>query len=137
LTEEFARQRLLEKEFHVPTSLPFGDDMNPETALATGQTSFIEYFALPLFRAVSSLVPNMQWTVHALERNQRLWDGKLQEYRQNGTEANATSQAKITQGKTSERTLHAMASKPELKGSMKARLPFFRHRWTKGDASGA
>jgi 3',5'-cyclic-nucleotide phosphodiesterase len=79
LNDEFAEQRVWEREHGIPTSLPQPEAISYEAVLPAGQSAFIKLFALPLFEAVAQLVPELDWSVSCLLENQRIWEGLLQQ----------------------------------------------------------
>ncbi|KAI1128512.1 hypothetical protein F5Y10DRAFT_173495 [Nemania abortiva] len=68
LCDEFSRQATMEKEIGIPSSLispPKKDFMS----LAKAQLGFVNLFAIPLFRGVAEILPQMQYTVLEVEKN--------------------------------------------------------------------
>lgn len=74
LQEEFANQGEMEKEVGMETALFGGPpELGNTYKLATGQIGFMSIFALPLFEGVSDLLPQLQFTVDYIRRNQARW----------------------------------------------------------------
>ncbi|KAJ2984927.1 hypothetical protein NUW58_g5805 [Xylaria curta] len=68
LCDEFSRQAEMEKEIGIPSSLispPKKDFMS----LAKAQLNFVRMFAIPLFKGVAEVLPQMQYTVLEIEKN--------------------------------------------------------------------
>lgn len=76
LAEEFARQRSMEKELEIPTSL-MAPPLTERTSQFRSQLNFMSMFALPLFQGVADLLPNMQYTVGELTANFELFQLKV------------------------------------------------------------
>ncbi|KAI1502731.1 hypothetical protein F5X99DRAFT_417718 [Biscogniauxia marginata] len=78
LCEEFSRQATMEKEIGIPSSLispPKKDFM----ALAKAQLGFMDMFAIPLFKGVADVLPDMQYTVLELDKNRRNFEKSVEE----------------------------------------------------------
>ncbi|KAJ6119257.1 hypothetical protein N7523_003537 [Penicillium sp. IBT 18751x] len=74
LQEEFANQGEMEKEVGMETALFGGPpELGNMYKLATGQIGFMSIFALPLFEGVTDLLPQLQFTVDHMRRNQAQW----------------------------------------------------------------
>lgn len=73
LAEEFSRQASMESELDIRSSLaaPPKKDI---LSLSKAQLSFMGLFATPLFKGVADILPDMQYTVDELHRNQRLFE---------------------------------------------------------------
>lgn len=76
LADEFARQRSMEKELEIPTSL-MAPPLTERTSQFRSQLNFMSMFALPLFQGVADLLPNMQYTVGELTANFELFQYKV------------------------------------------------------------
>ncbi|OBT75775.1 hypothetical protein VF21_05559 [Pseudogymnoascus sp. 05NY08] len=75
LTEEFARQDAMEKEINIPSAL-FAPPAREMIGLAKSQTSFMSFFALPLFRGVEELMPTTAFCAQEIDRNHAQWTSK-------------------------------------------------------------
>lgn len=76
LADEFARQRSMEKELEIPTSL-MAPPLTERTSQFRSQLNFMSMFALPLFQGVADLLPNMQYTVGELKANFDIFQHKV------------------------------------------------------------
>jgi hypothetical protein len=78
LCDEFSRQAAMEEEIGILSSLiapPKKDFMS----LAKAQLGFVNLFAVPLFQGVTDILPQMQYTVLALEKNSRCFEAAVQD----------------------------------------------------------
>ncbi|KAI1429242.1 hypothetical protein F5Y12DRAFT_797491 [Xylaria sp. FL1777] len=68
LCDEFSRQAAMEDEIGIQSSLiqPPKKDFR---SLATAQLGFVKLFAIPLFKGVAEVLPQMQYTVLEAEKN--------------------------------------------------------------------
>ncbi|RKP07104.1 hypothetical protein THASP1DRAFT_6424, partial [Thamnocephalis sphaerospora] len=71
LMREFAMQSALEKKMGMPVSMPVDDT---PVAQAKSQIDFISALAMPLFAAVSQVIPQLQFTVDQLSANKSTWE---------------------------------------------------------------
>lgn len=78
LADEFARQRSMEKELEIPTSL-MAPPLTERASQFRSQLNFMSMFALPLFQGVADLLPTMKYTVGELTRNFELFQQKVAE----------------------------------------------------------
>ncbi|GAP88490.2 putative 3 5 -cyclic nucleotide phosphodiesterase [Rosellinia necatrix] len=77
LCDEFSRQAAMEEEIGIPSSLiapPKKDFMS----LAKAQLGFVNLFAVPLFKGVAEVLPQMQYTVIEIEKNTRHFESALE-----------------------------------------------------------
>ncbi|KAI1437727.1 hypothetical protein GGR50DRAFT_23300 [Xylaria sp. CBS 124048] len=70
LCDEFSRQAAMETEIEIPSSL-VAPPKNDFMSLAKAQLGFMKVFAAPLFQGVAEVLPRMQYTVLAIEKNRR------------------------------------------------------------------
>lgn len=76
---EFANQGIMEGDLGMPTTLFGGPpELGNLTKLANSQTGFMNIFALPLFEAVSDILPGMAFAVDEMKINQHTWKQKIQ-----------------------------------------------------------
>lgn len=78
LADEFARQRSMEKELEIPTSL-MAPPLTERASQFRSQLNFMSMFALPLFQVVADILPNMRYTVGELTGNFELFQKKVAE----------------------------------------------------------
>jgi 3',5'-cyclic-nucleotide phosphodiesterase len=78
LTDEFARQALMETELGIPSAL-FAPPVREIIELGKSQVSFMNMFAIPLFAGVTDVMPAMQFAVDELNKNVSIWDGRVKE----------------------------------------------------------
>lgn len=76
LTDEFARQAVMEKELGIPSSL-FAPPVREIIELGKSQIDFMEKFACPLFEGISDIMPAMRFCVEELYRNKSIWQEKI------------------------------------------------------------
>lgn len=76
LADEFARQRSMEKELEIPTSL-MAPPLTERASQFRSQLNFMSMFALPLFQGVADLLPTMKYTVGELTANFELFQQKV------------------------------------------------------------
>ncbi|KAI2637354.1 HD-domain/PDEase-like protein [Xylaria nigripes] len=77
LCEEFSRQAAMEQEIEIPSSL-ISPPKKDFTSLAKAQLGFMKLFAAPLFQGVAEVLPQMQYTVTAIEKNRRHFEKALE-----------------------------------------------------------
>lgn len=76
LADEFARQRSMEKELEIPTSL-MAPPLTERASQFRSQLNFMSMFALPLFQGVAEVLPTMRYTVGELMGNFELFQKKV------------------------------------------------------------
>ncbi|PSS03759.1 hypothetical protein BD289DRAFT_457638 [Coniella lustricola] len=121
LADEFARQRSMEKELEIPTSL-MAPPLTERASQFRSQLNFMSMFALPLFQGVADILPTMRYTVGELSTNFELFQQKVAEaltksqaergQRQTGLEAGSRPSPSA---QTSD-PIPRSASTPELRG---------------------
>lgn len=108
----------------MPKSLNLPEDL----ALAKGQIGFIDFFALPLFEAVTQVVPEMGWSVRALNENRNEWDIKLNGEKQSSSIVEASeAESKGSVTGDGKQIRHAMSS-PDFGSGLGKRLAFWRKK---------
>ncbi|KAI9724902.1 MAG: hypothetical protein M1812_000178 [Candelaria pacifica] len=80
LTDEFASQGSMEKDLGMPSVL-FGGPPVRDSIIKMGesQIGFMNIFALPLFQAVTDVLPAMEFAVHEMQCNLNIWNGKIED----------------------------------------------------------
>ncbi|KAK1751784.1 3',5'-cyclic-nucleotide phosphodiesterase regA [Echria macrotheca] len=73
LSDEFARQAAMESELAIPTSL-VAPPKKETLTLHKSQLSFMNLFAIPLFKGVADILPAMQYCVDEMLINKELFD---------------------------------------------------------------
>ncbi|OBT64833.1 hypothetical protein VE03_06402 [Pseudogymnoascus sp. 23342-1-I1] len=81
LTQEFARQEVMEKRIQLPSTL-FAPPATEIISLANSQTGFMSFYALPLFKGVAELMPTTDFCVREIEHNKEVWEAKVEEEEQ-------------------------------------------------------
>lgn len=124
LADEFARQRSMEKELEIPTSL-MAPPLTERASQFRSQLNFMSMFALPLFQGVADILPSMRYTVGELTTNFELFQQKVAEaltksqaersHRQDGSEIGSRTSPSA---QTSD-PIPRSASTPELRGGHK------------------
>ncbi|CAN8096705.1 unnamed protein product [Discula destructiva] len=120
LADEFARQRSMEKELEIPTSL-MAPPLTERASQFRSQLNFMSMFALPLFQGVVDLLPNMQYTVAELQGNFDLFQHKVAQALNNKTQPEKkqnTATRTVTSSPASE-SIFRSASTPELRGGFR------------------
>lgn len=116
LMNEFARQGELEAELDIPTCL-FGGPPDKEDTLAAAQSQkgFMSLFGHPLFQGISDIMPAVSCSVRELEKNQEIWDQKIEEEKgrrkPTGSEGHLTLSS-VTQQEVDRATSHGRKSEP-------------------------
>lgn len=125
LADEFARQRSMEKELEIPTSL-MAPPLTERASQFRSQLNFMNMFALPLFQGVANLLPAMSYTVGELTANFELFQQKVAEALTKTHSENTQRQdeSHSARDKTSSTTqasdpISRSASTPELRGGYK------------------
>lgn len=121
LADEFARQRSMEKELEIPTSL-MAPPLTERSSQFRSQLNFMSMFALPLFQGVADLFPNMQYTVGELQANFDLFQHKIAEALSNKAhqaEARNTTEASSVINPQASESISRSASTPELRGGLR------------------
>ncbi|KAI1821329.1 HD-domain/PDEase-like protein [Xylaria intraflava] len=77
LCDEFSRQAAMEEEIEIPSSL-ISPPKNDFMSLAKAQLGFMGLFAAPLFQGVAEILPRMQYTVLAIEKNRQHFEETLE-----------------------------------------------------------
>ncbi|KAJ4391444.1 3',5'-cyclic-nucleotide phosphodiesterase [Gnomoniopsis smithogilvyi] len=126
LAEEFARQRSMEKELEIPTSL-MAPLLTERTSQFRSQLNFMSMFALPLFQGVADLLPNMQYTVDELTTNFELFQFKIaqalnkpQLEKQTQPVVNQSAAQNATLSPQAPEAIPRSASTPELRGGFRS-----------------
>lgn len=125
LADEFARQRSMEKELEIPTSV-MAPPLTERASQFRSQLNFMSMFALPLFQGVADLLPNMQYTVGELTANFEMFQQKVAEAltkQQSERSRQNPSQHAATRSNASSQAVESIprsASTPELRGGFKA-----------------
>ncbi|KAF3769959.1 HD-domain/PDEase-like protein [Cryphonectria parasitica EP155] len=124
LADEFARQRSMEKELEIPTSL-MAPPLTERASQFRSQLNFMNMFALPLFQGVADILPSMRYTVSELTANSEMFLQKVAEaltkqqtersHQQGGPEVALETNASA---QTSD-PIPRSASTPELRGGHK------------------
>ncbi|KAI9789871.1 MAG: 3',5'-cyclic-nucleotide phosphodiesterase [Candelina submexicana] len=80
LTDEFASQGSMEKDLGMPSAL-FGGPPVRDSIIKMGesQIGFMNIFALPLFQAVTDVLPAMTFAVREMQCNMKIWNGKIED----------------------------------------------------------
>lgn len=130
LADEFARQRSMERELAIPTSL-MAPPLMERASQFRSQMNFMSMFALPLFQGVADLLPNMRYTVGELQANYDLFQQKVNEAQNNKAEPEKKKAAMKTtilptQPHTSE-PLPRSTSTPELRGGFRGSNGLISH----------
>lgn len=76
LADEFARQRSMEKELEIQTSL-MAPPLTERASQFRSQLNFMNMFAIPLFQGVADVLPNMRYCVAELTTNSELFQQKI------------------------------------------------------------
>lgn len=76
LADEFARQRSMEKELEIQTSL-MAPPLTERASQFRSQLNFMNMFAIPLFQGVADVLPNMRYCVTELTTNSELFQQKI------------------------------------------------------------
>lgn len=128
LADEFARQRSMEKELEIQTSL-MAPPLTERASQFRSQLNFMNMFAIPLFQGVADVLPNMRYCVAELTTNSELFQQKIAdalakthpERRTSRDPPQHSTHAKTNSG--SAQTVDQIArsaSTPELRGGYKA-----------------
>ncbi|CAJ0745492.1 17642_t:CDS:10 [Entrophospora sp. SA101] len=72
LLKEFTCQGNLEKKL----GLPVNPINNGQISQSDSQISFIDIFAMPLFKSVSELIPELKFCVNIINSNRKVWQDK-------------------------------------------------------------
>lgn len=120
LADEFARQRSMEKELEIPTSL-MAPPLLERASQFRSQLNFMSMFALPLFQGVADLLPNMQYTVRELQANFDLFQHKVAQALGNKTQPdrNRTTVMRPVISSPTPEPISRSASTPELRGGFR------------------
>lgn len=125
LADEFARQRNMEKELEIPTSL-MAPPLTERASQFRSQLNFMSMFALPLFQGVADLLPTMKYTVGELTANFELFQKKVADAlakthpEQNRCHDSPQQAAPVTNLATqAPEPIPRSASTPELRGGFK------------------
>lgn len=78
LADEFARQRNMEKELEIQTSL-MAPPLMERASQFRSQLNFMNMFAIPLFKGVAEVLPAMSYCVSELMVNSDLFQQKIAE----------------------------------------------------------
>lgn len=125
LADEFARQRSMEKELEIPTSL-LAPPLTERASQFRSQLNFMSMFALPLFQGVADLLPTMKYTVGELTANFELFQQKVAEaltktHPERNRRQDAPQHVAIKSNAPSQASdpIPRSASTPELRGGFK------------------
>ncbi|KAJ0118308.1 hypothetical protein J7T55_009091 [Diaporthe amygdali] len=129
LADEFARQRSMEKELEIQTSL-MAPPLTERASQFRSQLNFMNMFAIPLFQGVADVLPNMRYCVAELTTNSELFQQKIADALANKHAERRTSRQDAPHHNTpakpstgSSQTVDQIArsaSTPELRGGYKA-----------------
>lgn len=76
----------METDVGIPTTLFGGPpELGNIIKLANSQIGFMNIFARPLFEAVTDVLPAMVFAVDEIKENQKVWKGKIEDERANGS----------------------------------------------------
>ncbi|KAI9798090.1 MAG: 3',5'-cyclic-nucleotide phosphodiesterase [Piccolia ochrophora] len=78
LTDEFARQASMENDLGIPSALFAPPVKDSIVEMAKSQIGFMNLFALPLFQAVTDVIPAMEFSIKEMNRNKAVWEKKIQ-----------------------------------------------------------
>lgn len=122
LADEFARQRSMEKELEIPTSL-MAPPLTERASQFRSQLNFMSMFALPLFQGVAEVLPTMRYTVGELMGNFELFqkkvaDALMKTHPERGRPYQAGA-ATTSPTSTNPEPIPRPASTPELRGGYK------------------
>ncbi|ELR03351.1 3',5'-cyclic-nucleotide phosphodiesterase [Pseudogymnoascus destructans] len=81
LTTEFQRQADMEDQINLPSTL-FSPPAREMIGLAKSQTSFMSFYALPLFRGLEELMPTLDFCALGIDRNFAEWTSKSEKAKQ-------------------------------------------------------
>lgn len=125
LADEFARQRSMEKELEIPTSL-MAPPLTERASQFRSQLNFMSMFALPLFQGVADLLPTMGYTVGELTTNFELFQQKIAEAltktqpdRNRRQDGPSYAGARSNPAAQTSEPIPRSASTPELRGGFK------------------
>lgn len=124
LADEFARQRNMEKELEIPTSL-MAPPLTERASQFRSQLNFMSMFALPLFQGVADLLPTMRYTVGELTANFELFQQKVADalaktqLEKNRRQDAPQQTAPNTNTAQASEPIPRSASTPELRGGFK------------------
>ncbi|KAL9637929.1 MAG: hypothetical protein Q9164_001882 [Protoblastenia rupestris] len=75
---EFANQGMMEQDVGIPTTLFGGPpELGNLIKLGHSQNSFMNFFARPLFEAITDILPSMGFAVDELKTNQATWTERI------------------------------------------------------------
>ena len=76
----------METDVGIPTTLFGGPpELGNIIKLANSQIGFMNIYARPLFEAVTDVLPAMMFAVDEIKENQKVWKGKIEDERANGS----------------------------------------------------
>lgn len=124
LADEFARQRNMEKELEIQTSL-MAPPLMERASQFRSQLNFMNMFAIPLFQGVADVLPAMRYCVSELMLNSDLFQHKIAEALAKTHPERRTSRQDAPAKPTAappqiSDTIARSASTPELRGGYKA-----------------
>ncbi|KAI7775267.1 hypothetical protein LA080_007111 [Diaporthe eres] len=129
LADEFARQRSMEKELEIQTSL-MAPPLTERASQFRSQLNFMNMFAIPLFQGVADVLPNMRYCVTELTTNSELFQRKIADALAKTHPERRTSRKDPPQHSTHAKSnsgsaqavdqIARSASTPELRGGYKA-----------------
>ncbi|CAK7227329.1 3',5'-cyclic-nucleotide phosphodiesterase [Sporothrix curviconia] len=73
LSDEFSRQAFMEDQLSIKSSL-VAQPKKDTVSLFRAQLGFMNFFAIPLFQGIASIMPTMQYCVDELETNKALFE---------------------------------------------------------------
>ncbi|KAI5847518.1 hypothetical protein BZA05DRAFT_457606 [Tricharina praecox] len=113
LIEEFSRQANMEVDLGIPSSLVAPPITGSVVALAKSQVGFMNLFAIPLFQNLSTVLPEMQFSVSELVSNKDAWSRKSEVHTYQRPEDNKTSGSAQQQQKLASSSLSVPSSRPQ------------------------
>lgn len=124
LADEFARQRNMEKELEIQTSL-MAPPLMERASQFRSQLNFMNMFAIPLFKGVAEVLPAMSYCVSELMVNSDLFQQKIAEALAKSHPERRMSRQEVPPKPVPalppiSDTIARSASTPELRGGYKA-----------------
>lgn len=124
LADEFARQRSMEKELEIQTSL-MAPPLMERASQFRSQLNFMNMFAIPLFQGVADVLPATKYCVAELMVNSDLFQQKIAEalakaYPERRTSRQETPAKPSAGASPTADAIARSASTPELRGGYKA-----------------
>lgn len=92
LSEEFANQGMMEQELRMETCLFGGPpELGNIIKLGTSQIGFMDFFAIPLFRTMSLLLPGMTFTIDEIHANKAIWERTIETEKQRASKSTSST----------------------------------------------